>query len=266
MVITPQLYTAQVMHKRLFPKKNAFHYGVYYLVLPLPASSVSGWLSGFHAKDVGLRDGSDPTSWVRGILADYGLNEKTKHIVLVTMPRVLGYVFNPVSFYLCLDGDHQLHAVLCEVHNTFGEQHSYLCANPDHAPITADQWLEAEKVFHVSPFLERNGDYRFRFDLTPDKLAIWIDYYDAGNKKKLITSLIGSLTPLTAKSLRQAFWRHPLVALKAMILIHWQAVKLVINGIRYAAKPVQLAHKITATRNLKKTQGKRKPKDRNDAP
>lgn len=252
MVITPQLYTAKVMHKRFFPKENAFHYGIYYFALPLPASSVPGCLASFHTKDVGKRDGSDPTPWVRNILADYDLDRKTQNIILVTMPRVLGYVFNPVSFYLCLDNANALRAVLCEVHNTFGEQHSYLCANPDHAPIIADQWLEAEKVFHVSPFLERCGNYKFRFDFTADKLGIWIDYYDIHQQKQLVTSLVGSFTPLTSRASRQAFWRHPLVAVKAITLIHWQALKLVMKGIRYIAKPSQLPQRISASRNLNK--------------
>ena len=163
--MSPQLYTAKVMHKRFFPKENTFSYGVYYLALPLPAAPIPGFFASFHAKDLGKRDGSDPTIWVRNILAEYDLDQKTKHIILVTMPRIMGYVFNPVSFYLCLDEANLLKAVLCEVHNTFGECHSYLCAHPDHAPIMPDQWLQAEKVFHVSPFLERCGDYKFRFDL-----------------------------------------------------------------------------------------------------
>jgi uncharacterized protein len=253
MVIAPQLYEAKVMHKRFSPKENAFHYNVYYLVLPLPAAGIPGWLSRFDARDVGKRDGSDPTPWVRGILADYGLNEKTKNIVLITMPRVLGYVFNPVSFYFCLDGDDHLRAVLCEVHNTFGEQHSYLCANPDHEPIASDQWLAADKIFHVSPFLPRNGEYKFRFDLKVDKLGIWIDYYDVNGQRQLITSLVGSFSPLTSQSLSDVFWRHPLVALKAITLIHWQALKLVMKGIRYISKPVQLVVRITATRDLKRS-------------
>lgn len=252
MVITPQLYTAHVVHKRLFPKVNAFHYGIYYLALPLPAASVPGRLASFHREDVGLRDGSDPTPWVRDILAEYDLDHKTQHIILVTMPRVLGYVFNPVSFYFCMDDSHALRAVLCEVHNTFGEQHNYLCANADHAPITADQWLEAEKVFHVSPFLKRHGDYKFRFDFTADALGIWIDYYDADQQKQLVTSLTGTFAPLTSQALQHAFWRHPLVAVKAISLIHWQALKLLLRGIRFITKPAQLAQRTTATRNLNK--------------
>lgn len=252
MVILQQLYQARVMHKRLFPKKNSFDYRVYYLVLPLPALPIRGRLASFHPRDIGKRDGSDPLPWVKDILADYGLNTETRHVVLVTMPCILGYVFNPVSFYLCLDDERDLRAVLCEVHNTFGEQHTYLCANSDRRPITADLWLESEKVFHVSPFLQRNGTYKFRFDLKNDKLGIWIDYYDVDAKKQLITSLTGSLIPLTAKSLSLAFWLHPLVTLKAITLIHWQALRLMIKGIRYIAKPLQIPQKSSATATLTK--------------
>lgn len=249
---SPRIFTAKVMHKRLFPKENAFHYGVYYLALPLPSPPISSFFSTFDTRDVGMRDGSDPTPWIRGILNDYGLNKTTENIILVTMPRVLGYVFNPVSFYFCLDHDKRLRAVLCEVHNTFGQQHSYLCANPDHSPILPEQWLEAEKIFHVSPFLQRSGDYKFRFDLQAEKLGIWIDYFDADHKKQLLTSLIGDFSPLTPKSLRLAFWKHPLVALKAIILIHWQALRIIAKGIKYIPKPVQNSIRISSTRNLNK--------------
>lgn len=262
-MIAPQIYTAKVMHKRLFPKENVFSYGVYYLVLPLPADPVPGFVTGFHAKDVGRRDGSDPLPWVREILADYGINENVTCIILVTMPRVFGYVFNPVSFYLCLDGVGALRVVVCEVHNTFGEQHRYVCANPDGSAITPDSFLRAEKVFHVSPFLDRSGHYRFRFDLKKDTLGIWIDYYDAQQKKQVITSLMGAFSPLTPGALRRAFWRHPLVPLKSICLIHWQALKLVTKGIRYILKPRPMAQKNTAThgivldRNKSKGQGRK---------
>lgn len=252
MDIIPQLYTAKVMHKRLFPKENAFSYGLYYLALPLPASPIPGWLTSFSQRDLGKRDGSDPGLWAKEILASYGMAELVSDIVAITMPRVLGYIFNPVSFYLCLDDARQLRAVICEVHNTFGEQHSYLCAHHDHTIITGNSWLEAEKLFHVSPFLARTGHYRFRFDMQGEKLSIWIDYYDHENRKQLITSLSGSFSPLTKETLKQAFWRHPLVTLKAITLIHWQALKLVLKAIKYIPKPAQQQENVTSTRHLTK--------------
>jgi len=252
MEVTPQIYTAKVMHKRLFPAVNAFTYSVYYVALPLPATPLPSPILGFQEKDHGNRDGSDVTAWIKDVLKKNELGTLVEDIVLITMPRVLGYVFNPVSFFMCLDKDGQFRAVLCEVHNTFGEQHCYLCARADRAPLAPDDWLEAEKVFHVSPFLPRNGHYKFRFALVEQKLGIWIDYFDAENNKQLLTALTGQLTPLNSKSLAHAFWTHPLLTLKVVALIHWQALKLVQKGIRYIVKPLQLFDKISNTRGLTK--------------
>lgn len=259
MEIAPQLFTAHVMHKRLFPEVNRFTYGVYYLVLPLPALPVPGRFTCFDAADLGYRDGSDPSAYAKDILVKYGLDKVTRHIMLVTMPRVLGYVFNPVSFYLCLDTSGGLRAAIAEVHNTFGEQHAYLCAHAGHDPVGADDWLEAEKLFHVSPFLKREGKYRFRFCLKEKKLGIWIDYYDREKNRQLLTALTGNLQPLTGQSLRKAFWSHPLVTLKTILLIHWQAVKLAAKRIRYIGKPEQYEQKTSAASGLANTQGSGRP-------
>jgi DUF1365 family protein len=251
MDIIPQIFTARVTHKRLFPKENSFTYGLYYLLLPLPAPIIPSNLVSFNRRDLGYRDGSDPKDFAKTILRTYGLEQQINHIMLVTMPSVLGYVFNPVSFYLCLDQEKDIRAVIAEVHNTFGEQHTYLCAHSDHTAITNDDWLEAEKLFHVSPFLERSGSYKFRFSLQKDKLGIWIDYFDKEKNKQLITSLIGNLQPLTRSSIQKAFLSYPLLTLKAIILIHWQALKLVAKNIRYVIKPKQYEEKVSATSNLK---------------
>lgn len=252
MDLAPQVYFAKVMHKRLFPKVNQFTYRVYYVALPLPAVPLPSRLLSFHNKDHGARDGSDVGQWAKSLLKPYGLDRLVENTMLITMPRVLGYVFNPVSFFMCLDKDRQLRAVICEVHNTFGEQHCYLCARADHAPISPDEWLEADKLFHVSPFLPRNGHYKFRFALAKTQLGIWIDYFDAESNKQLITSLTGRFAPLDCASLTRVFWSHPLVTLKTILLIHWQAIKLFSKGIRYIVKPLQFLDRITATRNLTK--------------
>lgn len=253
MEIAPQIFTAKVMHKRLFPQENEFSYGVYYLALPLPAAPLPGWLTRFDKSDLGYRDGRDPIDYAQEILSEYKSELAIEHIMLVTMPRVLGYVFNPVSFYLCLDKSQNLRAVIAEVHNTFGEQHTYLCARHDGAIISADKWLEAEKLFHVSPFLPREGHYCFRFDLHGDKLGIWINYFDKAHNKQLITALTGRLTPLTTVSLRRAFWSHPLVTIKTIGLIHWQAIKLFMKRAPFFTKPEQKAEKVSCTRNLTKS-------------
>ncbi len=260
MDITPQIFNAKVMHKRLFPKENAFVYSIYYLALPLSNLTSAclpinraGAIS-FHEKDHGPCDGESLETWIRTLLKTHNekLNDITQDIVLVSLPRIFGYVFNPVSFWLCLDNNKTLRAVLCEVNNTFGEAHNYLCAHNTLEPITQDDWLQANKIFHVSPFLKREGHYKFRFALKNEKLGIWIDFYDGENKKQLITSLIGTLSPLNKKSLRYAFWTRPLITLKAITLIHWHAVKLIFKGIKHIKKPEQKEEKISLAQNVNK--------------
>ena len=258
MELTSQILPAKVMHKRLLPSNNQFTYGIYYIAIPLPQLDTSTpdakiainqfGIQSLYVKDHGARDGTSLESWARDILHRHGLNDITANIMLITMPRVLGYVFNPISFWLCLDDNNQLRAVLCEVNNTFGETHSYLCSHHNHRPITRDDILMAEKLFHVSPFLPRDGGYEFRFALRENKIGIWIDHLDEKGNKRLLTSVSGSFQPLTKKSLRRAFWQHPLVTLNAITLIHWQALKLICKkGIHYVPKPKQRDERISAT-------------------
>lgn len=247
-----QLLTATVRHKRLLPKVHAFHYGIYYVALRLSALNNMALAYNrfaplsFYDKDHGPRDGSGLDSWARDLLQQHQV-QADGEITLVTMPRVLGYVFNPVSFWLCQDQAGQLRAVLCEVHNTFGEQHTYLCAHQDGRAMTASDTLTAEKCFHVSPFLKREGEYQFRFDITDDAFNVVIHLHNAAGEKQLITSLVGKLQDLTKHSLRHAFWRYPLVTVKAIVMIHWHALQLLFKRIRYISKPKQHSHKVTTT-------------------
>jgi len=252
MDIKPHIFNAKVMHKRLFPKENKFIYNLYYLALPLPAPKIQRTFLRFDAKDLGFRDGSDPGIFAKKVLSNYGFDKKIENIMLITMPKVFGYVFNPVSFYFCFDNKKELLAVIAEVHNTFGEQHTYFCANQDYTSVDETQWLEAEKVFHVSPFLPRDGTYRFQFSLKEERLGIWIDYFDSKNNKQLMTSLIGTLIPLNNLSLNKVFTTHPFITIKTILLIHLQALKLLYKKVSFFRKPKQYQDKLTATLNLKK--------------
>jgi len=254
---TPQLLTGNVMHKRLLPKAHAFHYGIFYVALPLsklnnmPLAYNRFSALSFHDKDHGPCDGSSLEAWVRKILQQHNVDADGE-ITLVCMPRVLGYVFNPVSFWFCQDKQGQVRAVLSEVHNTFGERHTYLCAPKDQRGISASTVLFAEKLFHVSPFLEREGHYLFRFGIDDSETSqgqfkVQIDYYQKTGHKQLITTLAGHLQPLTKPSLRFVFWRYPLVTFKAVLMIHWHALKLILKGIQYIAKPKQKHPNISTT-------------------
>ena len=171
MNLSPQLFTATVMHQRHSPKVNQFSYRVYYVVLPvithlytllkrvLPCRRFG--LFSFYAKDHGDRQGGDLKQWIDQHLLDYGFDRLVDHVMLVAMPRTLGYGFNPVSFWLCLNSHKQLVAVLCEVNNTFGETHNYFCAHSDQRVILPTDTLVGEKVFHVSPFLNAEVNTTF---------------------------------------------------------------------------------------------------------
>lgn len=253
----PKLMSGSVMHGRLFPQKNDFRYGIYYFALPLSklsdipiAHNAYGAMS-FYDRDHGYGRKGALEEWARNILEGHHVFLDGE-IVLICMPRIMGYVFNPVSFWLCHDKSGLLRAVLCEVHNTFGETHTYLCAHEDVREIKADDTMEAQKVFHVSPFLKREGYYKFRFDSSPDHFKAWIDYYDEYNNRQLVTSLAGSYQDMTKSACRRMFWKYPLVTLKAIILIHYQAVRLIMKGIRYFPKPQQGPNKTSTTENLTK--------------
>lgn len=257
MVMTSAIYTAKVMHKRLFPKVNQFTYGVYYLALPLDQLGRldDGWRFGvnrralvsFHERDHGARDGSPLEPWIRGILAEHAAHVAITDITLITMPRIFGYVFNPVSFWMCFDASQQLRAVLAEVHNTFGEAHNYLIVHADGRALAADDLLYARKIFHVSPFLPREGSYQFRFAYNPESMGVTINYYDAEGQLQLITMLSGQFKAFNPMNLRRAFWQHKLVTLKTISLIHYQAIKLIAKGVRYIVKPSQLVARLSVT-------------------
>jgi uncharacterized protein len=161
----------------------------------------------------------------------------------MAQPRVLGHVFNPVSFWLCEGADGSLRAVIAEVTNTFGDRHSYLCAHDDLRPITREDTLGARKLFHVSPFQQIAGGYEFRFDIRPDRVGIWIDYR-AGNGG-LIATLTGPRKPLTNAAILRACLRRPFGSRRVLGLIHWQALKLWWKGARYNPRPTPPVDEVT---------------------
>jgi DUF1365 family protein len=246
MALSNGLLVSDVVHVRHVPKRHAFRYTVYYLCFPLsrmaeleaarPLSVNRTGLFSFYEKDHGLGQAAPAEAWIRRRMDEWGLTAADGEVVLLTMPRVMGYVFNPVSFWFCLDKAGQLRAVYAEVNNTFGEQHGYWCFHDDQRPITRDDVLTTRKQFHVSPFFEVTGEYRFRFAYGEEKLGVWIDH-DAHGQHVLSTALTGKRQPLTTANLLYCFARYPLVTLKVIMLIHYHALRLVMKGIRYRTKP-----------------------------
>jgi DUF1365 family protein len=246
----PAVCIGEVLHRRLAPVEHAFRYPAFFLRVPLswlesPAPDRRPWLLGIDRfnlfglmrRDHGSRDGSSLHAWARRLLDEHGLAQAADgEIVLYTLPRVLGYVFNPVSFWMCHDHAGHLRAVLCEVSNTFGEHHNYVVAHADAAPIGTGQVLLARKVFHVSPFFPVEGEYRFRFHESGSRMLFRIDYARAGTLH-LTTSLSGGAFELSDLRLARSFLRLPWLMTGVIGRIHLQAVKLWWKGAVFHRKP-----------------------------
>lgn len=242
-----------VRHRRLVPRHNYFKYRTFYIALDLMQIDKvkSKWLFGinrrgllsYQDKDHGQRDGRPALEWANNILATENLSDMSS-IVLVSMPRVLGYAFNPVSFYLCYQNN-LLCAVISEVNNTFGETHSYLCLpSKGETHISTYDWIIANKQFHVSPFFKREGFYKFRFKFDAQQSEFIIHYY-INKQPVLITSVKSSHEPFTTFNSLKLFVVMPLMTLKVMLMIHYQAFKIMMKKIRYINKPIQYLKKLT---------------------
>ena len=179
---------------------------------------------------------------MREVLARHALPTPSR-IILMAQPRVLGHVFNPVSFWLCQDEAGQLRVVIAEVSNTYGDRHSYLVYRDDHGPITREDTLLARKIFYVSPFQPIEGGYAFRFDITDTRVGIWIDYSteDGG----LFTNLIGQRVPLTDGAILRACLRRPFGSRRVLALIHWQALKLALKRVKFRNRPTPPAEDVS---------------------
>lgn len=241
----------QTFHGRKGDVKNAFRYGVDFLLFDAEArlngprlfSRNRGNLISVQDRDHGGAPGDGAGArWVREVLREHQL-QQPKRIMLLTQPRTLGHVFNPVSFWLCHDENDDLTVVISEVTNTFGERHSYLCHHADLSPIRATDRLKATKIFFVSPFQPVEGGYVFRFDIRADRIGIWIDY--SQSKGGVIATLTGRRVPLTNRGVLGAVLRRPLGTRRVLALIHWQALKLWIKRAGYRVRPAAPSQEVS---------------------
>mgnify|MGYP001560311942 FL=1 len=234
---------AHTYHGRKGPVSNAFRYAIDYVLIDLAADlhlprlfsrNRFNLMSLFDSDHGGAPKDGRGLAWARDVLTARNLPGQER-ILLLAQPRVLGHVFNPVSFWLCLDAQDKLRVVIAEVSNTFGQRHSYLCYKDDLSPITAKDRLPAQKIFHVSPFQPVEGNYRFQFDISAQRIGISIEYLRAGGG--LIATLVGPRQPLSNVSILGGFLRRPLGSRRVLALIHWQAVKLWLRKARFRSCP-----------------------------
>lgn len=234
------LYVGNVMHARLKPMGHRFNYRVMSLLIDLDRLDDADAMSrlfavnkralySFHESDHGLRDGSSLSAYARDAALAHGIDLTGGRITLLCYPRLVGYTFNPLSVYFCRTADGRLALLIYEVRNTFGGIHHYvLPVDPDeaHAPVIHQR---QNKEFYVSPFIAHAMTYLFRVAPPADSVQLRILETDA-NGPLLAATFSGHRRALTNRALVAAFIRFPLMPLKIVSAIHWEALRLWLKG------------------------------------
>lgn len=260
---TSALYVGRVDHTRVRTIDHTLGYRVYMLLLDLDHVETRlsrlrllgrgrfGLMS-WRAADHGDRSNTPPRQQVEAHLAGAGIDLDGGPIRLLTMPRILGYGFNPISVYFCHRPDGTLAALLYEVTNTFGERHSYLVAVPSPPPLGEGAGRKpirqtADKTFFVSPFMDMDLTYDFTVRPPGEGVSVVVAVR-RGDTPILTASFAGTRRPLTDGQLLSAWFTHPLLTWKVMAGIHWEALLGLIKGARYRDRgpppkqPVTVGH------------------------
>ena len=249
--MTSSIYNGTVIHKRFKPKIHFFKYKVFSLLIDLSELDILDKkinffsynkfnLISFYDKDHGERNGSSLEEWVKKNLREKEINVENIKIKLLCYPRILGYVFNPLSVFYVYDNKDELISILYEVKNTFGEQHTYIFK------VENNNFLQHNcvKKFHVSPFIEMNCNYFFKILKPAEKISVIIDQYQS-NEKILYASQDGRRTDLTSSELIKSYLKHPLMTFKIISAIHFEAFKLWAKGIKFIKKKLKIKNNIT---------------------
>jgi len=238
MTLNSSLYVGAVMHRRVRPVVHMLRYRVFWLLLDLDEIDRLAkmfWLfsrNRFNALSFHDRDHGDGTTaplqvQIRKQLADADVHAEGK-VLLLSMPRIFGYVFNPLSLYFCHDMTSRLKAIVYEVHNTFGERHSYVIP-VDEAGASISQ--KCEKSFYVSPFLGMDMRYEFSVVRPGTNVRVSIRGYD-NSGLVISTCLSGAKRTLTDGSLLFVLCAFPFLTLKVVAAIHWHALRLYFKGLK----------------------------------
>ncbi len=235
--MTAALYVGETVHHRLSPKPHRFRYRLFQLLLDIDRldEDLAGLkmlrrgrcgLFSVDDRDHGWRDGRSLRSWVETRLADANVPATAHNIQLLTFPRVLGFVFNPISLLYVRDAEGALEAVIYEVNSTFGQTHAYVAPAAGHGP----QRQLADKQLFVSPFFAVEGSYRF--DVTPPTRRLNLSVVKStGGRPDFTATLTMRRQPLNDRRLLRLFVSMPLMTVKVVAAIHWEALRLFLKGI-----------------------------------
>ncbi len=237
------LYVGRVSHRRKAPFEHRLRYRTYSLLVDLDELdgiakrsrllSRNRWnLFSVHDRDHGARDGSPLRTWFEDQLRPAGIDLAGGRVEVLLLPRIVGYTFNPLTIWFGYDRTGSLSAVLYEIHNTFGQSRSHI------VPIAGDSPHRHRfaKDLHVSPFFDQEGSYSFTLRPPGPRFSVSIDYATADDDL-LTATMVGQRRPLTDRNLARVFVTHPLLTLKVIGGIHWQALRLLAKGARYRPVP-----------------------------
>ncbi|GLK69588.1 DUF1365 domain-containing protein [Hansschlegelia plantiphila] len=241
------LYKGVVRHTRLKPRRRRFAYDVFSLLIDLDALDEANRLSrlfsvgrfnlvSFFERDHGAGDGASLSAHARSLLARGGVDLDGGRVLLLCYPRILGYVFNPIATYWCYGADGALKALIYEVTNTFHERHAYVAPVRD-GELSSDGLRQSrDKLLYVSPFIEM--DMRYAFRLRPPGETVRLGILESDAEGPLLSaSFAGDRRDVTDAVIARLCARIPLMTLKVMAAIHWEAARLWIRGARLADHP-----------------------------
>ena len=239
------IYSGIVTHRRLQPMGHRFRYRSYSLLVDIDqidalatqtsVLSHNRWnLFSLHDRDYGPRDGSPLRPWIDAQLDSAAIELDGGSVYLLAFPRILGYTFNPLTMWFCYDAHGSLRAVLHEIHNTFGHNHSHLI--PVDPAVRLPLRHSFAKELHVSPFFDRDGSYTFTVRPPGERFSVSIDYR-VGMDRMLKATMALRRRPLDTRNLVTVFLTHPLLTLKVTAGIHWNALKLWLKGAKYHPVP-----------------------------
>ena len=250
------LYDGVVTHQRLTPRRHRLRYRLFQLLLDLDELPALGrdlrlfghnrfGLFSLHERDHLAGDGRTLRAQVEAMLRGAGIEHRGGPIRLLCLPRVLGYVFNPLSVFYCHRPSGELAAVVLEVNNTFGERHCYVVEATGGEVVRRG----CAKTFFVSPFLSLDMTYDFRLAVPGEHATTAILGRGPDGAPIIAAAFSGARRDLTDRALGRAFFSHPLLTLKVVAAIHWEALKLLAKGVRLQPRPVRPAREVTVVRD-----------------